>query len=132
MPALEQRYPRFPRSNSTERVPRRKCLNIHVRYERTPPGESFFFPGERPNKALCSRLESDRENKVYLADVALPRELRVEPMSAGLARADYVFLGVPSRGTAEVIANLKRHGIPARTPVISINQIASSAAPSCR
>src|SRR5437764_2716089 len=68
----------------------------------------------------AARLEADRENKVYLADVALPRELRVEPMSAGLARADYVFLGVPSRGTAEVIANLKRHGIPARTPVISM------------
>src|SRR3954470_4842304 len=50
----------------------------------------------------AARLEADRENKEYLAHVALPRELRVEPRSAGLSRADYLFLGVPSRGMAEV------------------------------
>jgi glycerol-3-phosphate dehydrogenase (NAD(P)+) len=33
-------------------------------------------------------LEAERENKEYLADVALPRELRVEPMAAGLSRAE--------------------------------------------
>src|SRR3954463_4921381 len=55
----------------------------------------------------AARLEADRENKTYLAGVTLPRELRGEPMSAGLARADYVFLGVPSRGIAEVVAKLK-------------------------
>src|SRR5438309_5980666 len=49
----------------------------------------------------AARLDADRQNREYLADVALPRALRVEPMSAGLARADYVFLGVPSRGIAE-------------------------------
>jgi glycerol-3-phosphate dehydrogenase (NAD(P)+) len=65
-------------------------------------------------------LEADRENKAYLPDVALPRELRIEPMSAGLARADYVFLGVPSRGLDEVIANLKQSGLGRRTPVISL------------
>jgi glycerol-3-phosphate dehydrogenase (NAD(P)+) len=47
----------------------------------------------------AEKLESERENK---AEVALPRELRVEPMAAGLSRADYVFLGVPSKGLAEV------------------------------
>src|SRR3954451_8733643 len=61
----------------------------------------------------AARLQADRENKEYLADVALPAELRVEPMSTGLSRADYVFLGVPSRGMAEVIANLKASGLPA-------------------
>ena len=68
----------------------------------------------------AQRLEADRENRAYLPDVALPRELRIEPMSAGLARADYVFLGVPSRGLDEVIAGLGRAGLSARTPVVSL------------
>ncbi len=68
----------------------------------------------------ATRLDAERENREYLADVALPRELRVEPMSAGLSRADYVFLGVPSHGIAEVIANLTATGLPGRTPVISM------------
>ena len=38
-------------------------------------------------------LAEDRENRVYLAGVELPRELRIEHVGAGLARADYVFLG---------------------------------------
>ena len=49
----------------------------------------------------AERLEADRENKRVPARASqLPRELRVEPMSAGLSRADYVFLGVPSKGIA--------------------------------
>ena len=68
----------------------------------------------------AARLEADRENVAYLPEVALPRELRVEPMAAGLARTDYVFLGVPSRGLAEVIGNLTAMGLPSRTPVISL------------
>jgi glycerol-3-phosphate dehydrogenase (NAD(P)+) len=68
----------------------------------------------------AARLQADRENKEYLGGVALPGELRVEAMSTGLSRADYVFLGVPSRGMAEVIANLRATGLPARTPVISL------------
>jgi len=50
----------------------------------------------------------------------LPRELRVEPMSAGLGRADYVFLGVPSRGLDEVMAGLEQAGLGRRTPVVSL------------
>jgi glycerol-3-phosphate dehydrogenase (NAD(P)+) len=68
----------------------------------------------------AARLEADRENKVYLPEVELPRQLAVEPMSAGLSKADYVFLGVPSRGLEEVIANLAATGLPRRTPVISM------------
>lgn len=68
----------------------------------------------------AERLDAERENATYLAGVPLPRELRVEPMAAGLARADYVFLGVPSRGLQEVIANLSATGLRARTPVISM------------
>ncbi|HEX4691596.1 MAG TPA: hypothetical protein VH276_12960, partial [Solirubrobacteraceae bacterium] len=31
-------------------------------------------------------LEADRENKVYLPEVELPRDLRIEHMGAGLSR----------------------------------------------
>src|SRR5215217_6219601 len=68
----------------------------------------------------CSRLESDRENREYLPEVELPRDLRIETMAAGLSRADYVFLGVPSRGLDEVILGLQRAGLTRRTPVISL------------
>ena len=68
----------------------------------------------------CERLSTDRENRQYLAEVELPRELRVETINAGLARADYVFLGVPSSGMEEVIAGLQEAGLPPKTPVISL------------
>jgi glycerol-3-phosphate dehydrogenase (NAD(P)+) len=68
----------------------------------------------------CERLERDRENREYLPEVDLPRELRIEAIDAGLARADYVFLGVPSRGLDEVIAGLGRAGLGRRTPVVSL------------
>jgi glycerol-3-phosphate dehydrogenase (NAD(P)+) len=65
-------------------------------------------------------LNAERENRAYLPEVQLPRELRIEPASAGLARADYVFLGVPSNGLGDVIAGLDAAGLPRRTPVISL------------
>jgi glycerol-3-phosphate dehydrogenase (NAD(P)+) len=68
----------------------------------------------------AQQLEADRENRAYLPEVALPRDLRIEHMGAGLSRADYVFLGVPSRGLDEVIAGLGRAGLDRRTPVISL------------
>jgi glycerol-3-phosphate dehydrogenase (NAD(P)+) len=68
----------------------------------------------------CARLESDRENKEYLADVALPRELRIESARDGLGRVDYVFLGVPSVSLGGVIADLADRGLDRRTPVISL------------
>src|SRR3954464_11591892 len=66
------------------------------------------------------RLGAHRENKGHPPGVEPPRRLAVEPMSAGLSKADYVFLGVPSRGLEEVIANLAPSGLPRRTPVISM------------
>jgi glycerol-3-phosphate dehydrogenase (NAD(P)+) len=68
----------------------------------------------------AERLGADRENVAYLPEVTFPKELRVEPMSAGLSRADYVFLGVPSKGIAQVIDNLHKSGLPTRTPAISM------------
>lgn len=65
-------------------------------------------------------LSVDRENKRYLPGVELPRELRVETVADGLARADYVFLGVPSHGLDEVIARLADGGLPKRAAVVSL------------
>src|SRR5215217_506780 len=68
----------------------------------------------------CARLRDDRENKTYLPDVELPRELRIESVDAGLTRADFVFLGVPSRGLDETIAALNGRGLDNRATVISL------------
>jgi glycerol-3-phosphate dehydrogenase (NAD(P)+) len=68
----------------------------------------------------AQRLLDDRENRVYLPGVELPKELKVEQVGAGLARADYVFLGVPSRGIDEVIARLDPDGLPPRAAVVSL------------
>lgn len=65
-------------------------------------------------------LAGDRENKAYLPGVALARELRIEPVAEGLARADLVFLGVPSRGLDEVINALVASDLPRRAAVVSL------------
>src|SRR5947209_4536835 len=65
-------------------------------------------------------LERNRENRVYLPGVELPRELRIAHVGAGLARADFVFLGVPSAGLEAVIASLDERHLPARAAVISL------------
>src|SRR5437763_16211458 len=70
--------------------------------------------------AQAERLSEDRENREYLAGVELPRELRIEPATAGLGRADYVFLGVPSRGLDEVIAGLEGSGLTTKASVVSL------------
>ncbi len=71
-------------------------------------------------KQQCELLAGDRENRIYLPNVELPRELRIEPVDAGLARADYVFLGVPSTRLDDVIKNLERHQLSDRAAVISL------------
>jgi glycerol-3-phosphate dehydrogenase (NAD(P)+) len=64
-------------------------------------------------------LDRERENGQYLPGVELPPQLRIEPASAGVARADYVFLAVPSHGLAQVIENLGSSGLGKRTAVVS-------------
>jgi glycerol-3-phosphate dehydrogenase (NAD(P)+) len=66
------------------------------------------------------RLRDDRENRVYLGGVELPRELRIEGADAGLARADYVFLSVPSTRLREVIEGLSERGLSDKAAVISL------------
>jgi glycerol-3-phosphate dehydrogenase (NAD(P)+) len=68
----------------------------------------------------CRLLVRDRENRVYLPGVELPRELRTETVDAGLGRADYVFLALPSGSIGEVIRGLTKAGLAGRTPVISL------------
>jgi glycerol-3-phosphate dehydrogenase (NAD(P)+) len=65
-------------------------------------------------------LEGARENAAYLPGVELPAGLRVEPASAGAARADYVFLAVPSRTLGEAIDTLVAVGLGARTALVSV------------
>jgi glycerol-3-phosphate dehydrogenase (NAD(P)+) len=65
-------------------------------------------------------IEGARENRRYLPGVELPAHLRIEPPSAVLSRADYVFLAVPSRGLGEVIERLGASGLGRRTAVVSV------------
>lgn len=65
-------------------------------------------------------LLEDRQNHVYLPGVDLPKELRIESVDAGLGRADYVFLGVPSTGVGRTIAGLTKAGLTGRSAVISL------------
>src|SRR5579859_1930501 len=68
----------------------------------------------------AERLQRDRENRVYLPGIALPRELRIAHVGAGLARADYVFLGVPSAGLGEVIASLDARELSPRAALVCL------------
>jgi glycerol-3-phosphate dehydrogenase (NAD(P)+) len=68
----------------------------------------------------ASELDEKRENAAYLPGVALPPQLRIEATSAGVDRADFVFLAVPSRGLGEVIATLGAAGLGKRAAVVSV------------
>ncbi len=68
----------------------------------------------------AKRLREDHQNVEYLDGVELPRELRIETVEAGLARADYVFLGVPATGLREVIESLEERGLGRKAAVISL------------
>jgi glycerol-3-phosphate dehydrogenase (NAD(P)+) len=65
-------------------------------------------------------LDRARENTNYLPGIEMPAALRIEPVSAGVARTDYVFLAVPSRGLGEVIAALPASGLSRRAAVVSL------------
>lgn len=67
----------------------------------------------------AAALEAARENVTYLPGVELPAQLRIEPVSAGVARADYVFLAVPSKEIGDALGTLRRSGLGKRTAVVS-------------
>ncbi|QEC50600.1 glycerol-3-phosphate dehydrogenase [Baekduia soli] len=68
----------------------------------------------------AERLAADRENHTYLPGVALPQTLRIEAVGAGLARADYVLLAVPSQSLPGVIAGLPAAQLPRRAAIVSL------------
>ncbi|HEX9480984.1 MAG TPA: NAD(P)H-dependent glycerol-3-phosphate dehydrogenase [Solirubrobacteraceae bacterium] len=68
----------------------------------------------------AAALGADRENRVYLPGVTLPASMRIEAASAGAARADYVFLAVPSRTLGEAIDTLVAAGIGRRAAIVSV------------
>lgn len=65
-------------------------------------------------------LNQDRENRSYLKGVSFPRELRVESVEQGVARADYVFLAVPSALLDSAIVALEPSGLKKEAAVISL------------
>jgi glycerol-3-phosphate dehydrogenase (NAD(P)+) len=71
-------------------------------------------------EAQAEQLRNDRENRVYLPSVELPRDLRIDHVRAGLARADYVFLGVPSTDLHGAIEALEESELPPRAALISL------------
>lgn len=66
------------------------------------------------------RLREDRENRRYLPGVELPRELRIDHVAAGLSRADYVFLSVPSMSFAQALDGLMVAGLSPSAAVVSL------------
>src|SRR6476620_4182574 len=68
----------------------------------------------------AERITATRRNATYMPEVELPRDLRVEHVNAGVARADVVLLGVPSHGLAEVIAALPGVGLRRQTAAASL------------
>lgn len=72
-------------------------------------------------EAQAAQLVEHRENRDYLEGVELPRELRIEHVGAGaVARADYVFLGVPSVVLGDVVGHLAGSGLPDKAAVVSL------------
>jgi glycerol-3-phosphate dehydrogenase (NAD(P)+) len=68
----------------------------------------------------AAAIAADRENRAYLPGVTLPGSMRIEPASAGAARADYVFLAVPSRTLGEAIDTLVAAGLSPRAAIVSV------------
>ncbi|MHB1537902.1 MAG: NAD(P)H-dependent glycerol-3-phosphate dehydrogenase [Solirubrobacteraceae bacterium] len=68
----------------------------------------------------AARLDADRENSVYLPGVPLPAQLRIEPTSAGVARADYVFIAVPSKELLPALRALLASELGPRTAFVSV------------
>jgi glycerol-3-phosphate dehydrogenase (NAD(P)+) len=73
-------------------------------------------------EAQAETLAETRTNETYLPGVELPSQLRIEPVSNGVSRADYVFLAVPSTTIAQAIESLRDAGLSSRTAVVSLSK----------
>ena len=72
--------------------------------------------------AHAERLDRERENADYLPGLTLPVELRIESAEAGVSRADYVFLAVPSQRLGQAIEALAGAGLPESAAVVSLTK----------
>jgi glycerol-3-phosphate dehydrogenase (NAD(P)+) len=70
----------------------------------------------------AARLSERRVNETYLPGVELPQSLRVEAVTRGVSRADYVFLAVPSTQLRGVIDALGAAGLGRRCAVVSLSK----------
>ena len=70
----------------------------------------------------AAELAGRRVNERYLPGVELPSYLRVETVASGVARADYVFLAVPSTSIGGVIERLDGSGLGRRAAVVSLSK----------
>lgn len=68
----------------------------------------------------AERLQAQRQNETYLPGVEFPKELRIGHVDDGLAKAEIVFLGVPSRGLEDVITHLEATGLSPRASIVSL------------
>ncbi len=71
-------------------------------------------------EAQAALLATTRENAAYLPGVQLPAQLRIEPSSAGLRRADYLFLAVPSKEILNALSTIEPGGLGRRAAVVSV------------
>jgi glycerol-3-phosphate dehydrogenase (NAD(P)+) len=69
----------------------------------------------------AAELNESRVNEAYLSGVELPASLRIEAVSSGVSRADFVFLAVPSTSLAAAIAGLQNAGLGHRAAVVSLS-----------
>jgi glycerol-3-phosphate dehydrogenase (NAD(P)+) len=72
-------------------------------------------------------LQGERSNSLYLPGIELPAGLKIEPVSEGVARADHVFLAVPSRCMDEAVEALSHAGLQRTAAVISVAKGLTSA-----
>jgi len=124
MPEYPRRVPE-PRSRPSLSLPTRRAIVVGAGSFGTAVAVLLARGGfrttlqTRTNEQARTLLE-DRENRVYLPGVDLPKDLRIESVEAGLGRADYVFLGVPSTGVGTTILGLTKAGLTSRSAVISL------------
>lgn len=69
----------------------------------------------------AARLNESRQNREYLPGIDLPRALRIEPVTDGVGRADFVFLAVPSGALRDVVASLADSGL-GRAAAVSLSK----------
>jgi glycerol-3-phosphate dehydrogenase (NAD(P)+) len=68
----------------------------------------------------ATELAESRENAKYLPGVELPLALRIEPLSSGVSRADFVFLAIPSTALGDVVADIAATGLGRPNAVVSL------------